>query len=129
VRSPFACPNRSPLTLSRCLSPFLAPSLSSPPAHSGPQATATEGRSGGRSAKWAVAATAAVAAGALGLVASLNQHTRATALVSEVDALQALHSSNALMRNVGRVRVPGAYSQKSSARSLQIDPHILYSTR
>jgi len=63
-----------------------------------------EGRRG-RGVRWAVAATAAVAAGALGLVVT-EQHSRRTALASEIDALQALHQSNALMRTVGRVRVP-----------------------
>lgn len=56
------------------------------------------------SPKWAVAAAAAAAAGALGLIASV-QHARSTALVSEVAALQALHSSNSLMRTVGRVKL------------------------
>ena len=80
------------------------------------QAGATEGR--GRSPRWVVAATAAAAAGALGLVASV-QHARAAALVSEVDALQALHSSNSLMRTVGRVKVPassgGSIDQEADA--------------
>jgi len=72
----------------------------------------------GRSPRWVVAATAAAAAGAIGLVASM-QHSRATSLVSEVDALQALHSSNSLMRTVGRVKVPassaGSIDQQADA--------------
>ena len=64
-------------------------------------------RSGPRSVRWAVAATAAVAAGALGLVVT-EQHARSSALASELDALQALHQSNSLMRTVGHVKVPAA---------------------